>query len=527
MNLADLAARLIMINIPGSKLEAECVQHLSSHRWGGVILFAHNLQDRPQLVRLMEHMEELCDPIVAIDQEGGLVDRVRFPDSVLTPGLMALGAAGDPELTRQAHAIMGKQLHELGFHVDFAPCVDINSNPDNPIIGVRSFGEDPQEVSLHGQAACQGLREGGVAATVKHFPGHGACSLDSHLALPSLPHSLEQLREQELVPFQGCVEAGCECVMTAHITFPHLDPRPGRPATLSQPILNGLLRQLLNFQGVIFTDSMEMQAIADHFGSGESAVMAIEAGADMIICGRGYKEHKEAVQALVESVENGRLTRERLEESLRRLEMMRDALPIMKRLHYNPELAEQNEAMRRIVERTITLVRNEELLPLRSGKVLVLSPDLLPLTPLGEMRRSDGALQHMQLEGVDLQEAHYPAETRGPALEHILEQARACDTVLFTVYARHRLPDATRELGERLLEANPRTVLVSLSSPYVLRDLPAMPAFVCSYNYTPLSMQALGRVLSGHLQPTGRLSVSIPGLYQRGHSLSFPAKLPG
>ena len=143
------------------------------------------------------------------------------------------------------------------------------------------------------------------------------------------------------------------------------------------------------------------------------------------------------------------------------------------------------------------------------------------------MRRSDGALKHMFLEGIDVHEARYPAETRGPALEHLLEQARDCDTVLFTVYARHRLPDATRELGERLLEANPRTVLVSLSSPYVLRDLPAMPAFVCSYNYTPLSMQALGRVLSGHLQPTGRLSVSIPGLYDRGHSLSFPVNLPG
>ncbi|MBS2035310.1 beta-N-acetylhexosaminidase [bacterium] len=523
MKLSDLAARLIMINFSGAQLDDLTREHLASHRWGGVILFAHNLEDRPQLVRLMEQMEELCDPIVAIDQEGGLVDRVRFPDSVLTPGLMALGAAGDPELTRQAHAIMGRQLHDLGFHVDFAPCVDVNTNPDNPIIGVRSFGEDPQEVGRHGKAACEGLRQGGIAATAKHFPGHGATSLDSHLSLPSLPHSLERLREQELVPFQACVEGGCEAVMTAHITFPDLDPRPGRPATLSQPILNGLLRQLLNFDGVIFTDSMEMQAIADHFGPGESAVMAIEAGADMIICGRGFAEHKAAVQALVEAVESGRLSRERLEQSLRRLEIMRDSLPASKRLHYNPLFAEQNEAMRQIVERTVTLVRNQDLLPLKSGKVLVLSPDLLPLTPLGEMRRSDGALQHMLLEGVEVQEAHYPAETRGPALEHILKQARECETVLFTVYARHRLPDATRELGERLLEANPRTVMISLSSPYVLRDLPAMPAFVCSYNYTPLSMQALGRVLTGHIQPSGRLSVSIPGLYERGHSLSYPA----
>ena len=523
MKLSDLAAQLIMIDLPGPLLEDRCREHLAGHRWGGVLLFARNIVDRPQLLHLMEQIELLGGPMMAVDQEGGLVDRVRFTDSVLTPGLMALAATGDPDCTRRAHAIMARQLCELGFHIDFSPCVDINSNPDNPIIGVRSFGEDPHDVSRHGQAACLGLREGGVAATAKHFPGHGDCSLDSHMALPTLPHSLERLREQELVPFQGCIDGGVECMMTAHITFPALDPRPGRAATLSGPILNGLLRTQMGFEGVIFTDSMEMQAIANHYGVGEASILALEAGADMIISCGGYSEHLKAVEALVQAVEQGRLTRERLEESLQRIELMRDALPVMKRLHYNPQFSEQSEEMRSIVERSITLVRNQELLPLRQGSALLLSPDLLPLTPLGEMTRSDNMLQHLKLEGIDLKEACYPAETRGPALDHLLRQARDCDTVLFTVYARHRLPDATREFGERLLQANPRTVLVSLSSPYVLRDLPEMPAFVCSYNYTPLSLQALGRVLTGHVQPQGRLTVSIPDLYERGHQLSFPA----
>jgi beta-N-acetylhexosaminidase len=522
MKLSDLAAKLIMIDLPGPQLEDQDHHHLALHPWGGVLLFARNILNRPQLLKLMEQVEAHGDPLVAVDQEGGLVDRVRFADSVLTPGLMALAATGDPECTRRAHAIMGQQLQELGFHIDFAPCVDINSNPDNPIIGVRSLGEDPADVSLHAQAACQGLRDGGVAATVKHFPGHGDCSLDSHLALPTLPHSLERLKKVELVPFQACLEAGVECVMTAHITFPALDPRPGRAATLSDPILNGLLRTQMGFNGVIFSDSMEMQAIAHHYGVGEACVMAIEAGADMVLSCGGYPEHLKAVQALVEATESGRLSRERLEESLQRIEIMRDALPVRKRLHYNPQFAEQSDEMRRIVERTITLVRNQELLPLRQGKALLLSPDLLPVTPLGEMRCSDSILQHLKIDGVDVNEAYYPAETRGPALDHLLQQVRDSETVIFAVYARHRLPDATRELGERVLAANPRTVLVSLSSPYVLRDLPDMPAFLCSYNYTPLSLQALGRVLSGHVQPQGRLTVSIPGLYERGHSINYP-----
>lgn len=520
MTLSDLAAQLLMIDLPGPTLDIECRSHLQRYNWGGVLLFARNILDRPQLLQLMEDLENNGDPMVAVDQEGGLVDRVRFPDSVLTPGLMSLAATGEPALTRRAHAIMGQQLHELGFHIDFAPCVDTNSNPDNPIIGVRSFGEDPHEVGRHGLAACQGLREGGVAACAKHFPGHGDCSLDSHLALPSLNHSLERLKEVELVPFAQCIQGGVESMMTAHIAFPALDPAP---ATLSEAVLTGLLRKQMGFSGVIFTDSLEMQAIADHYGTGEASVLAVLAGADMIICCGGFAEHIKAVEALVAAVESGRLTRARLENSLARLELMRDSLPVTKRLHYNPNFAEQNEEMQHIVERSITLVRNENLLPLRGGKVLLLSPDLLPLSPLGEMTRSDARLQHLKLDGVELTEAHYPAETLGPALEHILNQASEAETVLFTVYARHRLPDATRELGEKLLAANPRTVLVSLSSPYVLRDLPGAAAFVCSYNYTPLSLEALGRVLTGHLPPQGRLTVSIPGLYPLGHQLSYPA----
>lgn len=531
MNLADLAAQLIMIDLPASTLSEVCQQHLREHPWGGILLFARNLENRRQALSLMEEVEKLSPglpPLMAVDQEGGLVDRIRFPDTVLTPGLMALAASGDPEVTRRAHFIMGQQLHEMGFHIDFAPCVDINSNADNPVIGVRSCGEDPSEVARHAQAACLGLRQGGVAATAKHFPGHGDCSLDSHVALPTLPHSMERLQTVELVPFQSCIEGGVEAMMTAHITFPALDPRPGRAATLSQPIVDGLLRQAMNYQGVIFSDSLEMQAIADHYGSGEATVLAVEAGCDMVICCGGPEQHRQALEALVEAVQGGRLERSRLEQSWQRLQLLRKGLPPMQRCAENRHLEAQKAEMKQLVERTITLVRNQDnLLPLQDKKVLLLSPDLLPLTPLGEMARSDSVLQHLQLDGVELSEAHYPAETRGPALEHLLNQARSAEVVLFTVYARHRLPDATRELGQALLQANPKTLLISLSSPYVLRDLPEMPAFLCSYNYTPLSLEALGRVLTGHLQPQGRLTVSIPGLYSRGQGLSYAATAVG
>jgi beta-N-acetylhexosaminidase len=522
VKLSDLAAQLLMIDLPGSELGPDELAHLDRYRWGGVLLFARNIVSRPQLAGLMQQIKEHGDPLVSVDQEGGLVDRVRFDDTVLTPGLMALAATGDPQCTELAHTIMGQQLADLGFHMDFAPCVDINSNPDNPIIGVRSFGEDPALVAEHAAAACRGLRKGGLAATAKHFPGHGDCHLDSHLALPTLPLTLEQLKDRELVPFQACIEAGVESMMTAHITFPALDPRPGRAATLSEPILNGLLRQQMGFDGVVFSDSMEMQAIADHYGVAEASILALEAGADMIITCGGFEAHLKAVEGLVEAVESGRLSRQRLEQSWQRLQQMRTRQADTSGVKRVEDLQHQ---MEEICRRSITLVRNQGILPLSQGPVLLLSPDLLPVTPLGEMTRSDARLSHLKLEGVEVREAHYPAETRGPALEHILEQARLAHTVIFTVYARHRLPDATRELGQRLLEANPRLVLVSLSSPYVLRDLADAPAFICSYNYTPLSLKALGEALSGKFSPQGRLTVSIPGLYPKSHRLSYPAPL--
>lgn len=522
MKLTDLAAQLIMIDIPGPTLEEACRQHLRDYAWGGVILFARNITDRAQLLQLQSELSSLnpLPPLVAVDQEGGLVDRIRFDDVVLTPGPMALAATGDPHNTREAHRIMAAQLRELGFHLDFAPCVDINSNPDNPIIGVRSFGEDPQAVAAHGVAACEGLRAGGVGATAKHFPGHGDCVLDSHMALATIGHSMERLEQVELLPFQRCIDAKVEAMMTAHITFPALDPRPGRAATLSGPALQGLLREKMGFEGVIFTDSMEMKAIAEHYGLAEASILALEAGADMIISGGTYEMQRKAVEAIAAAVEEGRLLRDALEKSAQRIARLREAF---QGATPAPDFAAMQSAMRSIVERSITLVRNEGVLPVSEGPVLLLSPDLLPLTPLGEMTRSDAVLHNLQLPGVQLEEAHYPAETRGPALDHLLQKARNAHTVLFTVYARHRLPDATREFGERLLEANPRTVLVSLSSPYVLRDLPGMPAFICSYNYTPLSLQALGRALTGSVQPQGQLPVSIPGLYSAGHRLHYTA----
>ncbi len=370
LSLREKAAQVIMIDLPGTDLSDRDRRHLEDHAWNGVILFAKNVVDRLQVTGLIQAILEAAarPPLLAVDQEGGLVDRLRFDEMSLSPGAMALGALGDPHQTYRAHYLMGRELCDLGIHVDFAPCLAVNVNPCNPIIGVRSFGEDPQKVAEHGRAAVRGLRDGGVAPTAKHFPGHGDTCLDSHLALPTLAHDRERLDRVELLPFRAAVEEGVEAIMTAHVTFPALDPTEGLPATLSKPVLTGLLREEMGFEGVIVTDSLAMRALADRWGFAEATVLSIEAGADLVLALGPFENQLQALEGLVSAVDQGRLAEARLDESLHRLARLRAGRS--NRPHATPtwDVPVHQAEMREIAARSVTLFTNREgLLPLHLG----------------------------------------------------------------------------------------------------------------------------------------------------------------
>ncbi|HXE73367.1 MAG TPA: beta-N-acetylhexosaminidase [Candidatus Nitrosotenuis sp.] len=532
--LEDKAARMVMIDLPGPQLDADSRRHVASAPWGGLVLFSKNIESRPQVAQLLEDFHQACPAraLVAVDQEGGLVDRFRFEEMSNSPGNMALAATGDEELTRRAYRIMATELADLGVDLDFAPCLDVNCNPENPIIGVRSFGEDPDQVSRHGRAAIEGLRQGGVGATAKHFPGHGDTSQDSHIALPTLPHGRDRLERVELAPFRAAVEAGVEAIMTAHVTFPALDPSEGLPATLSRPVLSGLLRQAMGYRGVIATDSLSMKAISDHFGQEEAAVKAVEAGADLILALGPPSQQVAIVRALVQAVRHGRLTEARLDESLGRLSRLWAGFRNQPAARPRWDVAAHREEMAEIAARGITLVRNQEgLLPARPGpddEILVLAPDVLPVSPLGEVSLRVPLAPWLRAEGAArVQERLFNLATAGPPVGELTGAARQASLVVLALYGRNRLPDPQKELARAIIEANPHTVVVSLSSPYLLMDVPQAPAYVCAYNYGPLSLQALARVLLGRRQPGGRLPVSLPGLYPAGHGLGFGASVAG
>ena len=294
---------------------------------GGVCWFAQNVQDEEQATKLAADLHGRSRVLVMSDEEGGDVTRLEVRHGSSFPGHAALGALDDVDATTRVAAAMGRRLRDVGVDVALAPVVDVNADPRNPVIGVRSFGATPDLVARHGAAFVRGLQAAGVAACAKHFPGHGSTHTDSHLALPTVGDPVEVLRDRDLAPFAAVVEAGTRCIMTAHVVFPAYDDRP---ATLS-PVLLRLLREELGFEGVVITDALDMKAIADTVGHGEGAVQSIAAGADLICIGNpGFPESYDAdrqlgivVDALVAAVHDGRLPADRLEQAAERVSRLR------------------------------------------------------------------------------------------------------------------------------------------------------------------------------------------------------------
>jgi len=281
-----LAGRVIVAGFDGCDLPGDLVSELGDGALGGIVLFRRNIGDRRQVAALLEEARAAAPPasppIAAVDQEGGRVVRLGEPLTVL-PAARAIGAAGRPDLTEQAGALVGAELCALGFTMNLAPVLDVDTNPASPVIGDRSFGPEPAPVIEHGLAFARGLRSGGVWPCAKHFPGHGDAGVDSHRALPRVDHDGERLERVELEPFRAWARAGLGPVMTAHVVYAALDP--DHPATRSSRILVGVLRERLRFVGAVLSDDLEMGAVSDSGGAAETALLASRAGVDgMLVC---------------------------------------------------------------------------------------------------------------------------------------------------------------------------------------------------------------------------------------------------
>ncbi|WP_075006371.1 beta-N-acetylhexosaminidase [Stigmatella aurantiaca] len=311
-------ARLFMVGFPGPRVDADFAALMKDGIFGA-ILFKRNVGSAPETAQLCRDIKTRADRpfILSVDQEGGRVARLRGTPFTTLPPLRELGQGGDETLARRAGLLLAHELRAVGFDWDFAPVLDVDTNPANPVIGDRSFSREAEAVARLGVALARGLEAGGVASCGKHFPGHGDTTTDSHHTLPRLAHDLERLRRVELVPFQAFAQAGLASLMTAHVLFEALEP--GLPATMSRRVLHGVLREELGFDGVLVSDDLEMKAIADHYSVEEAAVQGTLAGVDLFLVCHSAPVQRRAIEALVKAVESGRVPRERIAEAHRRL----------------------------------------------------------------------------------------------------------------------------------------------------------------------------------------------------------------
>ncbi|MFB8175033.1 glycoside hydrolase family 3 protein [Streptomyces sp. NPDC055966] len=532
---ADIDANLKEL---GVRTAAELI---AMYRVGGIIYFtwAHNTRDPQQIAELSDGIQKASldqarglPVLVATDQEHGAVCRVGKP-ATLFPGAMALGAGGSRSDARTLGRISGAELRAMGINQDYSPDADVNVNPANPIIGVRSFGADPEAVGELVAAEVKGYQQSRVAATAKHFPGHGDTATDSHTGFPVITHSRDLWEKLDAVPFRAAIAAGIDSIMTAHIQFPALDDS-GDPATLSHPVLTGILRGELGYDGVVITDSLGMAGVRTKYGDDRVPVLALKAGVDQLL---NPPSIDVAWHAVLKAVQDGELTESRLDESILRILRLKSRLGLFEAPYASRAGVERTVGTKahlatadRIAERTTTLLVNDDrtlpFTPRTARRILVVGAD--PDSPTGTTGPPTGVLAAALTElGFTATALSTGTSPSAAAVARAVTAAQDADAVVVATYDV-TAGSSQRTLVERLLATGRPVAALAVRNPYDVAQLPAVKACLTSYGWTDVEVRAAARVLAGRVAPRGKLPVPVPRaddpaqvLYPIGHGLTY------
>jgi len=512
---------------------------VSKYHLGGIIYFAwtDSVRNPLQIAGLSNGLQKAATLsgrkvplLVGTDQEQGVVTRIG-PPATQFPGSMALGAGRSTADARTAAAITGQELKAMGVNIDFAPDADVNVNPLNPVIGTRSFSSHSDLVSTMVSAQVHGYQDDGrISATAKHFPGHGDTATDSHTGLPVITHTRAQWDAIDAPPFKAAIAAGVDVIMSAHLLVPALDPS-GDPATLSKPILTGILRDELGFKGLIVTDSLAMQGVRDKYGDAEVAVRAVLAGADLLLMA---PDMDTAYNAVLAAVRSGRISHQRLDDSVRRILTLKYQRGIVRNPYVDPAgltsvvgTPAHLAAADAITDKTTTVVKNDaEALPLAVAgtKVLVTGYGVSTTQTLADGLAARGAKVTVQQTGSAPSDA---------AITQAVTAATANDIVVVTTMKAWDTtvtdPGAGQQrLVKQLLITGKKVIVVAVRDPYDIAYFTDAPTYVSTYSYSPVAIASAVRVITGEVTPTGTLPVDIPvagdpatPLYPFGYGLSW------
>ena len=499
---------------------------------GGLILYGGNVYETALLTNRLQSLSEI-PLLIASDLERGLGNQIE--GATQFPPLMALGAIGAEEQAYLMGKVTAIEGRAVGIHLTYAPVVDVNINPDNPIINVRSFGEDPEEVSRLAAAFIRGCQENGLLATAKHFPGHGDTDLDSHSELPMVIGDIERLERVELFPFRKAVEAGVSVIMTAHIHLPALDPTPNMPATLSPRILSDLLRKEIGFKGLLVTDAMDMGGVTTLYSPEEAALKAVQAGVDMIL---NSPEPEAVMDALIQSAKKGEIQAARIDESVRRileakarLGLHKNRLVSIEKLDKIIAAKQHLDLAQQMFEKSITLVKNENQilpLPVSGTKIAVLSLSSDP----GGYFAGRPLIEEMEERDLNISSFYYAdAFTGEEYLKEGMEKAMEADVIIFALFSVIQARKGNVGLNESHIQmvkeaaaGSIPVVVISFGTPYFINHFPQVDSYICAYRWSSEAQKTAVKALFGEIDLQGRLPVTIPGLYPMGHGIKLAKK---
>ncbi|PSL41636.1 beta-N-acetylhexosaminidase [Planomicrobium soli] len=521
MTLKKKVGRLFIAGFHGKVVSKEIKHLIHTYHIAGIILFVRNIGTTSEILALTRNLQKEAKAagyktplLICIDQENGTVRRISEGTTAI-PGAMLLGATQNPMHAYQAGALTGKELKALGINWNLAPVADINNNPENPVIGVRSFGEEAESVAEMAKQFMWGMKKAGVMSTLKHFPGHGDTAVDSHRDLPVIAHDLKRLHEVELVPFKAGAAAGADAVMTAHVYFPALEKEPNLPATLSRSVITGLLREELEFDGVIVTDCMEMDAIINGIGTVKGCVKAVEAGVDLVLVSHSHAVQEQAILALVDAVEKGNIPEQQIDQSTGRIESMISGNAsgdnieesygieafIGSQAHY--------EEMKPIYQDGITLV-GENGKPIQAeDKVLMVYPSDEYSAIVEDLHIANSALAEKlkRIHG-DVQAFEVDLSRYEEAEAALADKAKTADHIVVLTSNAFKVPKQQKLVAYLMDSGKPVDVVVT-RAPYDAALFPEANRRICTYEFTPIALDVVARVLAGKTEIKGKLPVTL------------------
>ena len=514
LTLDEKIGQLLMFGFDALELNDHAIDLIKNYKFGNIILFTRNVKSMKQLFELNKNLQKLAIEsigvplLISIDQEGGMVTRLKNGGTYF-PGAMTLTASNDSDNAYLAGKHMGQELISLGFNMDLAPVLDVNNNPMNPVIGVRSFSDNPTVVSEYGIRFTDGLQEN-VIATAKHFPGHGDTNTDSHISLPLIAHGPERLDKIELYPFKKAIDAGIKAIMSSHINFPAYT-EDGLPTTLSKKCLTGLLREKLGFEGLIMTDCMEMKAIQDNYTTERGSLMAVQAGANLICLSHEKYYQIEAFKKIKEAVNSGDLSLETLNERVAKVLEYKEGmdLSILDQEYHEVDHIVENKDTKKfsyeVVKKAVTLIRGETYK--KKGKTLVVAVRPSVTTIADEETGSFDVISiiNKSLKGFDTLDSHVK-----PTPKKILEAvalAKNYDQVVVCTYNAN-IYTAQLDLVNEINKLDLELYVMAMRNPYDFIDDPKILNYVCFYEYTPNSVNALIELLQGKLTLSGKVPIA-------------------